>query len=613
MSNFVGKYPPFKTDSNGNILVALSGGGSAGFNSITSGTNTTATMIVGSGASLSATGTGTITATAINFSGITSGTNTTGAMVVGTGGSLAATGTGTITATNLTNTSLVQAKEYEDLQYGIPLQHFQAKLAQVKKGTLSKVRIFCLGDSTTGGKGAGGGDPWGNSWPAVLTQLFQKNGFNATTGAFYASGDGTNASSTYNSKRLTLSGAWATQATPTLGGNLYVTTTTAGSLSFTPTDYWDTAIITYLTNSTQGTFTTDIDGGSPTTTNGNGSTSQLRFTQTTATPGIHTLNWKYVSGTKVFASGVECYNSTLSQVMIVNCGWGGVTTGGMAAGTQAFDPIQSLQFQAPDLTIFGTIINDWLQLTNMTNLATAAQSLITTARLSGDCIWMLSVPSGISNTPLATQQAYVAVIRGVCATNNVPVVDIFDRFQSYEITNPFGLYSDTIHENGPGYDVVAEAVFKAINPRGENPNLQGIIDGSNAAASVVGEYGTSTVAIGAAVSLTSTQDKTITSITLQPGDYDLWGNIGFIANTGTIPTVLTGSISTTTNTQATSPNGGAFAQVSATLGTATTSVLPVGSMRVNPTVATTYYLVGTATFTVSTLTAYGSLSYRRRR
>jgi hypothetical protein len=47
------------------------GGGGGGFNSITSGTNTTAAMVVGSGATLSATGSGVIAATAVPWSGVT--------------------------------------------------------------------------------------------------------------------------------------------------------------------------------------------------------------------------------------------------------------------------------------------------------------------------------------------------------------------------------------------------------------------------------------------------------------------------------------------------------------------------------------------------------------
>jgi hypothetical protein len=49
--------------------------GSVPFGSIQSGTNTTAAMVVGTGASLAASGTGTITATSVPFSGVTSATD----------------------------------------------------------------------------------------------------------------------------------------------------------------------------------------------------------------------------------------------------------------------------------------------------------------------------------------------------------------------------------------------------------------------------------------------------------------------------------------------------------------------------------------------------------
>lgn len=72
------------------------------FGSIGSGVNTTAAMVVGSGASLTASGSGFINATSLAFSGLGSGTNTTAAMLVGSGGSLSVSGTGTINA-NLIN------------------------------------------------------------------------------------------------------------------------------------------------------------------------------------------------------------------------------------------------------------------------------------------------------------------------------------------------------------------------------------------------------------------------------------------------------------------------------------------------------------------------------
>lgn len=63
-------------DANGNVADAGSpcgsGGGSSAFSALTSSTNTTAAMVVGTGASLAASGTGTITATSVPDSGLPS-------------------------------------------------------------------------------------------------------------------------------------------------------------------------------------------------------------------------------------------------------------------------------------------------------------------------------------------------------------------------------------------------------------------------------------------------------------------------------------------------------------------------------------------------------------
>lgn len=72
------------------------------FTNLTSGTNTAAAMVVGTGASLATSGSGTIAATSAPFSGLTSGTNSTAAMVIGTGASLGVSGTGANTSTAFT-------------------------------------------------------------------------------------------------------------------------------------------------------------------------------------------------------------------------------------------------------------------------------------------------------------------------------------------------------------------------------------------------------------------------------------------------------------------------------------------------------------------------------
>ena len=92
-----------------NTGAACPAAGGSAFSSLTGGTNTSAAMVVGTGASLGVSGSGTIaattattatTASAAPFSGLTGSTNTTAHMLVGTGASLASTGSGTIAATS---------------------------------------------------------------------------------------------------------------------------------------------------------------------------------------------------------------------------------------------------------------------------------------------------------------------------------------------------------------------------------------------------------------------------------------------------------------------------------------------------------------------------------
>lgn len=116
------------------VACGSGGGGGSAFSAITGSTNTTATMVVGTGASLSTAGSGTIAATSVGgivvtgtpgignvltatstsaanwqapsggssaFSAITGSTNTTAAMICGTGCSITTSGSGVNTATKL--------------------------------------------------------------------------------------------------------------------------------------------------------------------------------------------------------------------------------------------------------------------------------------------------------------------------------------------------------------------------------------------------------------------------------------------------------------------------------------------------------------------------------
>jgi len=148
--------------------------------------------------------------------------------------------------------------------------------------------------------------------------------------------------------------------------------------------------------------------------------------------------------------------------------------------------------------------------------------------------------------------------------------------------------------------------------------LTGVTDGSNASAGTVGEYISSTVAVGSAVSLSTATGaftgKTITSISLTAGDWDIFGSVGINNASTTNFIAAAGGISTTSDTlsssyeQETRFSYGASGLV---LNNVISFVVP--TLRVSISSTTTYYLIGYAQFTVSTATAFGQIMARRRR
>jgi hypothetical protein len=126
----------------------------------------------------------------------------------------------------------------------------------------------------------------------------------------------------------------------------------------------------------------------------------------------------------------------------------------------------------------------------------------------------------------------------------------------------------------------------------------------------VGEYTSSLVALGSAVSLTTATAANVTTISLTAGDWDVEANVNFNDAAATV-TVTTAGISTTT---ATLPTDGseAYSGVLLVTGTAKDSItLPRKRISISGT--TTVYLVASQTFSLGTASAYGAITARRVR
>lgn len=146
--------------------------------------------------------------------------------------------------------------------------------------------------------------------------------------------------------------------------------------------------------------------------------------------------------------------------------------------------------------------------------------------------------------------------------------------------------------------------------------IQGTNTNDSASAGQIGEVISSAVLFGSAVSLTSPNALNVTSISLTAGDWIVEGHVAFLPTATTSITVLAGGISLTTNTLPAAGvlNEGAFRiQRPAFVPLAGFQSNTVPSARISINATTTVFLVAQATFTVSTLTAYGAIRARRVR
>jgi len=138
----------------------------------------------------------------------------------------------------------------------------------------------------------------------------------------------------------------------------------------------------------------------------------------------------------------------------------------------------------------------------------------------------------------------------------------------------------------------------------------GVNDGSNAATGNVGEYLTNTVAVGAAVSLTSGVTSPIASLNLSAGDWDVWGVVDFHPDT---TTSITGTqVGALHSNSFTGQDTSAIDFFAAVVPNADFNKLTPRyriTINSNPVVN----LLAKAYFSVSTLSAYGTIFARRVR
>lgn len=143
--------------------------------------------------------------------------------------------------------------------------------------------------------------------------------------------------------------------------------------------------------------------------------------------------------------------------------------------------------------------------------------------------------------------------------------------------------------------------------------LKGTTAGTDAAAGDIGEVISSEIIGGGAVTLVSATPKTITSIVLSAGDWDLYGSVSLSTAATTSITRLAESLAGATNSTDQSPNRYWFHQTAALVPGVVTWGMPAMAHRVSIAAPTTFYLTTDCTFSVAALVAFGKIWARRAR
>lgn len=169
-------------------------------------------------------------------------------------------------------------------------------------------------------------------------------------------------------------------------------------------------------------------------------------------------------------------------------------------------------------------------------------------------------------------------------------------------------------------DSTTQNLMRVTNTAGTA--LRGSTNNTAAAVGYVGEIISASLSASTPTSMTTATPKTVTSITLTPGDWNIQGILYWLPAASTNVTVFTESISATTNTLASAfgiPN--AAGELTMAIGmppsvvgaNSITRAVPLHQVLVANGTTKTMYLVGSANYTVSTMQAAGWIAAQRVR
>lgn len=357
------------------------------------------------------------------------------------------------------------------------LPNWQMTVGKVLSG-MGDGAVCYIGDSTSMGSGSAyPKTAIASQWPNArrgskathLTRLLTKAGIPATESSWWGDGGSFSGSQTLAviDNRVVMGSGWGALTANTMGGRIIANSTTLSAFSFTPEDQFDRAVIWYDRNTGYGTFTVNVDGGATIATVDSNGAASIQKLVINVPLGTHTINLQRTGvGGEVRLHGMEVYRSDLSQVRVYNMGWAGSTSANWAGRSAFSDPLWFVYQVAPATTILNLGINDVRggliavdqYKTNMQFIIDKVQDASKIANggnlVLGDVILEVPNPhdpSSFSGGQAAIDAFMTAVYELSAANGNLPVIDLYKRWNNFTSAKFLGKLYDSVHPDGPGY------------------------------------------------------------------------------------------------------------------------------------------------------------------
>jgi lysophospholipase L1-like esterase len=307
-----------------------------------------------------------------------------------------------------------------------------------------RAKLVCVGDSTTSGQGAG----FQQSYPAHLARRLAALGLKARASARYGYFP-----SLMTDVDITAPAGWGASF-PFIGGN--AASTNGTTLSWTPGGSYTKLRIIY--NGSSSAFTVSVNGETVLTTSFQSGTLQERVVTVPATSSPVVVTGGSGGG-GTFIASMEAYGE--DDITVVNGGWSGSRLDQWVRSLNYYERIATLKMLAPDLAIIKLGANDANHAQgDISTFAGDLQALIDACRISGDVVLMTPNPNAYGDPAklAAIREAY----RTKADDNDLPLIDLFERYGSYEAAQAMGYMADTVHKTGFGYADEAQVLARML-------------------------------------------------------------------------------------------------------------------------------------------------------